>query len=101
MAGQVDFLSGSAQNSTSIRLQWNHPYQVNGMLIGYSIRYNSENNNITSEKIVDSNILNLIIYNLEEFEVYTFVIAAINGVGRGQESEIIIMTHGASKQCDL
>ena len=79
-------------NSTSISVSWSPPPlpDQNGDIIGYQLMIANQNMNNASEYVV--NITNITFYdavNLQEFEVYSFEIAAMTAIGLGPFSDVV------------
>ena len=78
-------------NSTSISVSWNPPpfLDQNGDIIGYQLMITNQNRTNSSTFIVNvTNATSYVAINLQEFEVYSFKIAAVNFVGLGPFSDV-------------
>ena len=79
-------------SSTSISVSWNPPplSDQNGDIIGYQLMITNVNR---SSSLVDGvNVTNMTSYvaiNLQEFEVYSFEIAATTVIGLGPFSDVV------------
>ena len=79
-------------NSTSISVSWNPPplRDQNGDIIGYQLMIINHNRSNSSISVVNvSNVTTYVAINLQEFEVYSFEIAAITTIGLGTFSVAI------------
>ena len=78
-------------NSTSISVYWNPPpfLDQNGDIIGYQLMITNQNRTNSSTFVVNvTNTTSYVAINLQEFEVYSFKIAAVNIVGLGPFSDV-------------
>ena len=79
-------------NSTSISVSWNPPPlpDQNGDIIGYQLIITNQNKNNFSGYVVNiTNVTSYVAINLQEFEVYSFEIAAMTVIGLGPFSNAI------------
>ena len=79
-------------NSTSISVSWNPPPlpDQNGDIIGYQLMITKQNKSNSSGYVVNiTNVTSYVAINLQEFEVYSFEIAAMTVIGLGPFSDAI------------
>ena len=79
-------------NSTSISVYWNPPPlpDQNGDIIGYQLMITNHNRSNSSAFIVKiTNVTSYVAINLQEFEVYSFKIAAMTAIGLGPFSDAV------------
>ena len=79
-------------NSTSISASWNPPPlpDQNGDIIGYQLVITNQNKSNSSGYVVNiANTTTYVAINLQEFEVYSFEIAAITLIGLGPFSDVV------------
>ena len=79
-------------NSTSIFVSWNPPpfLDQNGDIIGYQLMITNQNRTNSSTFVV--NVTNRTFYvaiNLQEFEIYSFKVAAMTVIGFGTFSDAV------------
>ena len=76
-------------SSTSISVSWNPPPlpDQNGDITGYQLVITNENRSSYFVRIV--NVTSYVATNLQEFEVYSFEIAAMTVIGLGPFSDAI------------
>ena len=77
-------------NSTAILVSWNPPPfpDQNGNIIGYQLRITNQSRINSSASVVNvNNVTSYVATMLEEFEVYSFEIAAETAIGLGPLSE--------------
>ena len=79
-------------NSTSISVSWNPPpfLDQNGDIIGYQLMITNQNRTNSSTFVVNvTNTTSYVAINLQEFEVYSFKIAAMTVIGLGPFSDSV------------
>ena len=70
---------------TQIALQWDTPTSPNGIILFYIITFNGMTVNTTDASLF------LNVMGLTPFTNYTITVAAVNGAGRGNESDVVIL----------
>ena len=89
-------------NSTSITVYWNPPpfLDQNGDIIGYQLMITNQNRTNSSTFVVNvTNTTSYVAINLQEFEVYSFEIAAMTVVGLGPFSDAVSNQTFEDGQC--
>ncbi|RUS91740.1 hypothetical protein EGW08_000566, partial [Elysia chlorotica] len=82
-------------NEESIKLSWQPPKQVHGVLVGYKVSYQpwseAESNAVPVEILVYDN-KSLSLHGLEPDTLYDVRIYAVNGAGVGRETKLFLKT---------
>ena len=79
-------------NSTSISVYWNPPplSDQNGDIIGYQLMITNQNRSNSSAFIANiTNVTSYVAIGLQEFEVFSFRIAAMTAIGLGPFSDAV------------
>ena len=79
-------------SSTSISVYWNPPPlpDQNGDIIGYQLIITNVNRSSSLVLVVNvTNMTSYVVINLQEFEVYSFEIAAMTVIGLGPFSDVV------------
>ena len=79
-------------SSTSISVYWNTPPlpDQNGDIIGYQLMITNINRSSSLVLVVNvTNMTSYVAINLQEFEVYSFEIAAMTVIGLGPFSDVV------------
>ena len=89
-------------NSTSISVYWNPPPlpDQNGNIIGYQLMITNQNRSNSSAFIVNiTNVTSYVAISLQEFEVYSFKIAAMTAIGLGPFSDAVTNQTSQGGKC--
>ena len=74
---------------------WSEPVASNGIIVGYELHYSNESYS-TSENVSTNGVPHTV-SGLNEFTTYTFMVAAMTGVGTGPGASLNVTTAEAGK----
>ncbi len=77
--------------ATRIKLSWTPPTELNGIITGYVLTYNTGNGQLSSENIPAS-VTNYTVTGLEENTLYQLTVSAETSAGRGEGSTVSVRT---------
>ena len=86
----TNFIS-TVLNSTAIKLTWDEPLLPYGVLVSYTITYNTSNGNVSQTKDA-TDPREVVIGSLEEHTRYKFEIVASTRIGSGPSVSLITRT---------
>ena len=84
----TNFTSTIIKYSTAIKLKWNEPRQPNGVLVSYTITYNTPEDFVSRTEALES----VAVGGLEENTWYRFDIVASTRIGSGPSASLTTRT---------
>ena len=78
-------------NSTAIKLTWDEPLLPYGVLVSYTITYNTSDGNISIVKS-STETREVVVGDLEEHTRYMFAIVASTQIGSGPSASVVTRT---------
>ena len=95
----VEALTGNG-HPTSIELSWAPPTQLNGIITGYFLTYNTGSGELSSENITAS-VTSYTVTGLEENTLYRLTVSAETSAGRGEGSTVSVRTLPDGGSCSM
>ena len=86
----------NAITSTTCNLMWSRPFVPNGILILYTITYNSTSGTVASVT-VDGNSTATVVTGLHPYTYYIFNVSASTRIGNGPSASLVLRTEEDSK----
>ena len=91
--------SGLVLNSTAVLLTWSYPHIPYGIIISYTITYNTSGTVVQSIPIPGNQTTSYTVHGLNEDTVYTFTVYALTRIGAGPSAELTARTHEYCMLC--